>query len=66
VARPRNKNGAITIVDPDGVNIKIPSWMVEPQAENHSLSDYAAIDPQALLFLSDLLQVLMKDKDMAL
>ncbi len=63
---PKKGNGAITIVDPDGVKIKIPSWMVRPHAANHSLSEYAAICPTALLFLSDLVEIFMEDKDVTL
>jgi len=41
----------------------IPSWMVNPQAANHSLSEYAAICSPALLSLSDLIETFKESKD---
>ena len=44
--RPKKGAGSLTIVDPDGVRMKIPSWMTMPQAENYRLTDHAAICPR--------------------
>jgi hypothetical protein len=61
--RPKKANGAITIASPDGINIKIPLWMVKPRSANYKLSTHKAIGPSALLFLSDLLETITKNKD---
>ncbi len=56
----------MTIVDPDGVRMKIPSWMTMPQAENYRLTDHAAICPRALLFLSELVESFLEENDVTI
>ena len=47
----------MTVIDPDGVRLKIPAWMLLPEAAGHSLSDQAAISGSALLRLCDLIGI---------
>ncbi len=56
----------MTIIDPNGVRMKIPSWMTMPQAANHRLADHAAICPRALLFLSDLVEIFLEENDVTI
>lgn len=39
VAWPRQSRNAVTVRDPDGTSLKIPLWMLEPQASQLLLSD---------------------------
>ncbi len=56
VRKPRSRDGAITVIDPDGIHMKIPLWMVSPQAEQFKLSKQAEISTRSLLSLLDLLE----------
>jgi hypothetical protein len=38
LAWPRNACGAATVVDPGGKTLKIPLWMLEPEAARYRLS----------------------------
>jgi hypothetical protein len=55
--RPRREDGSVTVIDPDGVQLKIPAWMLWPEAERHALANEAAISGSALLRVCDLLGV---------
>jgi len=55
--RPRRENGCVTVIDPDGVQLKIPVWMLLPEAEWHGLAKEAAISGSALLRVCDVLGV---------
>jgi hypothetical protein len=56
----------LTIIDPNGVKMKIPSWMTMPQAANHRLAERAAICPRAILFLSDLVEMFLEKNDVTI
>jgi hypothetical protein len=45
----------ILVVDPGGVPLKVPAWMVSPRAERFAIAAEATIAPAALLELGDLL-----------
>jgi hypothetical protein len=53
---PRSKDGAVTVRDPRGTNLKIPMWMVSPEAAEYELSGHAEVDIRALLSLARLLE----------
>jgi len=55
--RPRREDGRVTVIDPTGVRLKIPGWMLLPEAARHSLSCEAAISDRALLRLCDLIGI---------
>ncbi len=55
--RPRREDGCVTVIDPEGVRLKIPAWMLLPEAAWHSLSSEAAISDHALLRLCDLIGI---------
>ena len=55
--RPRREDGCVTVIDPEGVRLKIPAWMLLPEAARHGLSSEAAIGGNALLGLSDLIGI---------
>ncbi len=55
--RPRRDDGRVTAIDPVGVHLKIPAWMLLPEAARHSLSNEAAICDRALLRLCDLIGI---------
>jgi len=55
--RSRRGNDSVTIIDPQGVQLKIPAWMLLPEASRYDLSNEAAISAVALLRLCDLLGI---------
>jgi len=55
--RPGRDAGLVTVIDPEGVRLKIPGWMLLPEAARHSLSSEAAISDRALLGLCDLIGI---------
>jgi hypothetical protein len=56
VCKPKKSSGALTVIDPLGIHLKIPGWMVSPQASGYKLSARAMISIEALFFLADLLE----------
>jgi len=55
--RPHRADAPITVVAPDGIHLKVPAWMLSRAAARHSISTEAAVDPDALLELTELLRV---------
>jgi hypothetical protein len=55
--RPRREDGCVTVIDPEGVRLKIPGWMLLSEAERHALSNQAAISGSALIGLCDLIGI---------
>jgi hypothetical protein len=53
--RARRVNDAATVIDREGVQRKMPAWMLSPEAARHCLSDKAAISASAWLALCELL-----------
>ena len=56
MSRSRHPGASVTIIDPSAVSLKVPSWMLSPDAATYGLSDTATMAPRALLALADLLQ----------
>lgn len=52
----RRADGAATVVDPSGRQMKIPCWMLSPDAAEVELSTRAEICARALVALADLLE----------
>ncbi len=55
VAWPRQVNNAVTVKHPDGQPLKIPLWMLQPEAAGSRLSEQIELDASALLALVDVL-----------
>ncbi len=61
VRKSRKGDGAVTVADPEGIRLKIPAWMVSPQAAQIVLSEKAEISVRALLELVHLLAPYLKE-----
>ena len=55
ISWPRHKTGATTVQHPDGTTIKIPLWMLQPEAAQFELQSQIELSSTALLSLIDLL-----------
>jgi len=51
----------VTIKDPLGFRLKIPSWMTEPHTAHIALRSEATVSPRALTSLAELLQSYIED-----
>jgi len=55
VACPTKKNdGLVTVIDPQGIRLKVPLWMTSPQAENHQLAEVEVIGINGLLLAHEI------------
>ncbi len=61
VCKSRKGDGAVTVADPKGISLKIPVWMVSPQAAQIELSEKAEISARALLELVYLMAPFFED-----
>ena len=57
----RSSDRVVTIKDPLGRRLKIPSWMTKPDAAHMALRSEATVAPQALSSLAELLQPYIED-----
>ena len=48
-------NAPVTVLDPQGAPLKIPSWMLMPDSAQFALSESANLSARSLLNLRDLL-----------
>jgi hypothetical protein len=55
--RGRRQDDPVTVIDPQGVQLKVPAWMLLPDAARHGLSREAVISGTAWLRLCDLLGI---------
>ena len=53
--------GAVTVEDPRGNRLKVPSWMLVPEAEKIALSTDPTLSARALLLLTELLAFSIDD-----
>jgi len=60
IAWPRRSTGSATVQHPDGKPLKIPLWMLQPDAAHFCLSDQVELCAGALLALVDVVQVCSK------
>ena len=56
VQRTRRGGSAVTVVEPSGARLKIPTWMVSPVAAQMLVSERAHLSAKALLNLAKLLE----------
>ncbi len=61
INKPKKEDGAVTVIAPDGASLKIPIWMVSPQAAQIELSEKAEISARSLLELVHLLEPYLKE-----
>ena len=62
ISWPRNSTGATTVQHPDGNTIKVPVWMLQPEAAQLALQSQIELSSKALLSLVDLLASLSSRK----
>jgi hypothetical protein len=55
VRRPRQGDGAVSVIDPSGHRLKIPTWMLSPAAGKLRIGEQALLSRDALVCLSELL-----------
>ncbi len=54
---PRRLTTAVTVQHPDGSAVKVPLWMVRPEAAGFRLGEQAVLSSEALIAVVDLLAV---------
>ena len=57
----QDRDGAVTVKDPAGNRLKIPMWMLAPDAGRFKLSPQATLSVSALLLLLELLHPFSSD-----
>jgi hypothetical protein len=60
-SHPRNLEFPVTVVDETGFGLRIPAWMVAPEAAHYQLADQATLDTRTLRALAALLMPLFDD-----
>jgi len=60
-SRPRNPVLPVTVVDEAGSVLRIPAWMLAPEAVHYQLAAQATLDAQTLRALAALLMSLLDD-----
>ena len=60
-SRPRHPELPVTVVDEAGFGLRIPAWMVAPEAAHYQLADQATLDARPLRALAALLMPLLDD-----
>jgi hypothetical protein len=61
MSRPRNPGLPVTVVDEAGSVLRIPAWMLAPEAVHYQLAEQATLDAQTLRALAALLLSLLDD-----
>ena len=61
-SHPRNPALAVTLLDEAGHGLRIPAWMLAPEAAHYPLDDQATLDVRTLRALIALLMPLLNDK----
>ena len=57
VRRPKRGDGAVCVIDQSGRRLKIPVWMVSPEAAGTVISQQAHLSKESLLSLASLLSL---------
>ena len=60
-SRPRDPALPVTVVDEAGYGLRIPAWMLAPEATHYQLDEQATLDTQTLRALIALLMPLLDD-----
>ena len=55
IRRPKRGDGAVSVLDPTGKRLKIPTWMLSPSAANLKTTEQALLSREALFSLISLL-----------
>src|SRR5690349_23333215 len=55
IRRPKRSDGAVSVLDPVGRRLKIPTWMLSSSAANIKTTEPALLSREALLNLTSLL-----------
>ena len=55
--RPKRGDGAVSVIDQTGKRLKIPAWMLSPDAGSIAISEQIHLSKEALLSLASLLSV---------
>ena len=55
--RPKWGDGAVSVIDQTGRRLKIPAWMLSPEAAGTEISEQIHLSKEALLSLVSLLSV---------
>jgi hypothetical protein len=61
MSRSRNPELPVTVVDETGTGLRLPAWMVAPEAAHYHLAAQATLDVQTLRALAALLIPLLDD-----
>ena len=57
----RTADGAVTVEDANQTRLKVPLWMVTPNADRFELADSPTLDVQALLGLAEFCELLCNE-----
>jgi hypothetical protein len=60
-SRPRDPALPVTVVDDAGHGLRIPAWMLAPEATHYQIDEQATLDSQTLRALIALLTPLLDD-----
>jgi hypothetical protein len=60
-SRSRNPEFPVTVVDETGTGLRLPAWMVAPEAAHYHLAEQATLDVQTLRALAALRIPLLDD-----
>ena len=60
-SRSRNPVLPVTVVDETGTGLRLPAWMVAPEAAHYQLAEQATLDTRTLQALAALLMPLLDD-----
>ena len=60
-SRPRHPELPVTVVDETGFGLRLPAWMVAPEAAHYQLTEQATLDTRTLQALAALLMPLLDD-----
>lgn len=61
VSTPRHREGAVTVRDPEGKRLKVPSWMLDEDASRVQLANQVVISVAALQALDELIRLHQED-----
>ena len=61
--RPKRGDGAVTVLDTNGRQLKIPTWMLSAEAADATIAEQAYLSKHALQSLADLLTIRLPAAD---
>jgi len=63
IRRPKHEAGAVTVLDPNGRRLKIPTWMLSAEAADARIVEQAYLSKHALQSLADLMAIRLPAED---